>query len=105
MADLILKVTPEEVRTKANEIKTQKSLLEDYMQDMRNKVTELGGYWQAASGENYAEKYQSVSNSVQGALERIQQHIDNLIAAADRYDELETSQVQAVNTLEANNIF
>ena len=37
MADLILKVTSEEVRNKAQEISTQKELLEGYMQEMQNQ--------------------------------------------------------------------
>ena len=39
MADLILKVTSEEVRNKAQEISTQRELLEGYMQEMQNQVT------------------------------------------------------------------
>lgn len=35
MADLILKVTSEEVRNKAQEISTQRELLEGYMQEMQ----------------------------------------------------------------------
>ena len=41
MADLILKVTSEEVRNKAQEISTQRELLEGYMQEMQNQVTSL----------------------------------------------------------------
>ena len=44
MADLILKVTSEEVRNKAQEISTQRELLEGYMQEMQNQVTSLESY-------------------------------------------------------------
>ena len=49
MADLILKVTSEEVRNKAQEISTQRELLEGYMQEMQNQVTSLESSWEADS--------------------------------------------------------
>ena len=52
MADLILKVTSEEVRNKAQEISTQRELLEGYMQEMQNQVTSLESSWEADSGSN-----------------------------------------------------
>ena len=41
MADLILKVTSEEVRNKAQEISTQRELLEGYIQYKQNQETSL----------------------------------------------------------------
>ena len=38
MADLILKVTPEEVSTKAGEIDSQKALMDTYLSDMQGKI-------------------------------------------------------------------
>ena len=55
MADLILKVTSEEVRNKAQEISTQRELLEGYMQEMQNQVTSLESSWEADSGSKYME--------------------------------------------------
>ena len=105
MAELILKVTPEEVRTKAQEITAQKSMMEAYMQDMQGKVTQVGDAWKSASGESYIEKYQNVTNNIQKSLDALQQHITNLTQAADRYEQLEASQTQAVNALATDNIF
>lgn len=105
MAELNIKVTTEEVRAKAQEITTQKSMMEAYMQDMASKVSQLGNYWKAASGETYIEKYQNVTSNIQKSLDVLEQHVTNLQQAADRYDELENAQSQAVNALDATNIF
>ena len=105
MAELNIKVTTEEVRSKAQEITTQKSMMEAYMQDMASKVSQLGNYWKAASGETYIEKYQNVTSNIQKSLDVLEQHVTNLQQAADRYDELENAQSQAVNALDATNIF
>ena len=105
MAELNIKVTTEEVRAKAQEITTQKSMMEAYMQDMASKVSQLGNYWKAASGETYIDKYQNVTSNIQKSLDVLEQHVTNLQQAADRYDELENAQSQAVNALDATNIF
>ena len=105
MAELNIKVTTEEVRAKAQEITTQKSMMEAYMQDMASKVSQLGNYWKAASGETYIEKYQNVTSNIQKSLDVLEQHVTNLQQAADRYDELENAQSHAVNALDATNIF
>ena len=70
MADLILKVTSEEVRNKAQEISTQRELLEGYMQEMQNQVTSLESSWEADSGSKYMEVYQNVSNNIKGKWHR-----------------------------------
>ena len=84
MAELNIKVTTEEVRAKAQEITTQKSMMEAYMQDMASKVSQLGNYWKAASGETYIEKYQNVTSNIQKSLDVLEQHVTNLQQAADR---------------------
>lgn len=105
MADLYIKVTTEEVRTKAQEITAQKGMMEAYMQEMSSRVSQLGEYWKAASGETYIEKYQNVTNNIQKSLDVLGKHVSNLLEAADRYDQLEDTQTKAVGALDANGIF
>ncbi|MEG0109010.1 MAG: WXG100 family type VII secretion target, partial [Lachnospiraceae bacterium] len=99
------KVTPEEVRRKAQEIAAQRNLMETYMQDMMGKVTQLGDSWKAQSGESYIEKYQNITKNIQKSLSVLEQHINNLTQAAQRYEELENTQTQAIGALGTDNIF
>ena len=105
MAELILKVTSEEVSEKAMEIENQKSIMEEYMEDMYSRVTRLEESWNAQSGESYIEKYQIVRNNIQAALEKLEVHVTNLKDAATRYETLETQQGQVVSQLGTDNIF
>lgn len=105
MADLILKVTSEEVSNKAQEISTQRELLEGYMQEMQNQVTSLESSWEADSGSKYMEVYQNVSNNIKKSLDTLQTHVDNLSQAAERYETLEGQQTQVVNSLRTDSIF
>ena len=105
MAELILKVTPEEVREKSNQINQQKREMEGNMQEMLQKVSQLGEAWKTPSGENYVEKFQSVRQEIQDSLNALQKHTDNLVQAAETYDTLEQSQMQKVDSLSVENIF
>lgn len=105
MAELILKVTPEEVREKSNQINQQKGEMEGNMQEMLQKVSQLGEAWKTPSGENYVEKFQSVRQEIQDSLNALQKHTDNLVQAAESYDTLEQSQMQKVDSLSVENIF
>ena len=78
MADLILKVTSEEVRNKAQEISTQRELLEGYMQEMQNQVTSLESSWEADSGSKYMEVYQNVSNNIKKSLDTLQKMYERI---------------------------
>jgi WXG100 family type VII secretion target len=103
---MILKVTPDEVRTKAKEIEAQKNQLQNLMQAMQQEVNKLpADYWKSQSGTDYGSKYQSVQKNCQGSLDTLMQHITNLVDAANKYDEVERSQAQKVNALNTNNIF
>ncbi len=102
---LILKVTPEEVRTKAGEIGNQKSMMETYLQDMQGKMNQLQDAWQSPSGQAYIEKFNTLANTIRAALDDLQQHTTNLNDAASKYEEVETQQKNLVEQLNTDNIF
>lgn len=106
MADMNLKVTPDEVRNKAKEIQSVKVRMQDMMTEMQRQVNSLQTeHWKSQSGADYAGKYQSVSKNINGALETLMTHINNLVETANKYDELERNQVQNVQSLSTQDIF
>lgn len=105
MADMILKVSSDEVRTKAGEIETQKAMMQTLMEEMQSKVNLLADYWQSQSGQDYTTKYQNITRNINGSLETLMGHIRNLNDAAQRYEEIENNQVQKTQSLSTNNIF
>lgn len=105
MADLILKVTTDEVRGKAQEISSQKDVMESQMEEMLAQVQSLEESWEADSGTKYAEQYQTVTANIRNSLEALQNHVTNLTQAAERFETLENQQIQAVNSLDTTSIF
>ena len=69
MADLILKVTPEEVRSKASDIDNQKTFMKTYLQDMQGKVNQLQEAWNSPSGQEYYTKFTTLSKQIEAALD------------------------------------
>ena len=102
---LILKVTAEEVRSKASEINAQKDAMSTYLQDMQGKVNTLQEAWNSPSGQKYVEKFNLLAKEIQDALEEIQKNTQNLNDAATQYETIENTQSQAVDSLSTDNIF
>lgn len=105
MADLILKVTTEEVRGKAQEISSQKEVMENQMEEMVAQVQSLEQSWEADSGNKYVEQYQTVVTNIRNSLQALQNHVTNLTQAAERFETLENQQTQAVSSLDTTSIF
>ncbi|MEG2717255.1 MAG: WXG100 family type VII secretion target [Eubacterium sp.] len=105
MAELILKVSPEEVKDKAGQINQKKGQMDGCMNEMQQKVTQLGEAWKTPSGENYVEKFQAVRQEIQDSLNALQKHTENLVQAAETYSTLEQAQIQKVDGLSTDNIF
>ena len=105
MADYRLKVSTEEVRTKAQQISVQRGNLENLLSEFKTKVASLENYWKSDSGVDYGVQFQNVSKNVTGALETLQKHVNNLLDAANSYEQLESTQVKKAQNLSTDNIF
>lgn len=105
MAGVIIKVATDEVRSKANQVSNQRSVLENLMNDMRSQVDLLSDYFKSESGSIYVQKYQDVTKNINNSLEAIQVQINNLNAAADEYDRIESEQKQKANALSSDGGF
>ena len=104
-ANLILKVTPEEVRTKASEINTQKTVMTTYLSDMQGKINQLQSAWDSPSGQEFYTKFTNLSKVIQNALDDLTQHVQNLNDAAAEYEAGEQQQQKLVENLSTDNIF
>ena len=105
MAELILKVTPEEVRTKAKQIQDKQQQMEGLMDQMKSLVNGLNDCFDSDSGRLYQEKYTNVTKNIQASLENLKKHVRNLEDAANKYEEVEGTQKTQNQSLSAENIF
>lgn len=105
MAEYILKVSTEEVKTKAQQISSQKSRLEDLLSEFQSKIASLESCFKSEAGENYRMQFQNISKNVNGSLSTLAQHVTNLIDVANSYEQLESTQNKKAQGLSADNIF
>lgn len=105
MADLVLKVSTEEVRQKAAQIETQKAAMEGIMNELQSKITLLGTYFKSDAGNTYATQYTNVSNNIQQSLNALMKHTSNLKEMAELLEGTETQQKTKVGNLSAEKIF
>ncbi len=102
---LILKVTPEEVRTKASEIDSQRTFMSTYLSDMQAKINQLQDAWNSPSGQEYYSKFTSLVASIEASLDLLAKHVANLNEVASKYDDAESRQKAMVEELSTENIF
>lgn len=105
MADLILKVTPEEVRAKASDIDSQKTFMTTYLSDMQGKINQLQDAWNSPSGQEYYNKFTTLAKQIEAALDDLAQHVTNLNEAASKYEEAENQQKSLVEGLSTEGVF
>lgn len=105
MADYVLKVSTEDVRTKAQQIAVQRGILADLMTEFQTKITSLETCFKSEAGTDYEMQFQNVAKNVNGALEVLQKHINNLMEVANSYDQMESNQVKKAQGLSTDNIF
>lgn len=105
MANLILKVTPEQVADKARQIDTQRGIMDGLLQTMGGYVQTLADSWNSDSGKLYLEKYEAVRREITDSLNNLMTHVTHLNNAAQTYTTLEQEQTQKVNALADNDIF
>lgn len=105
MADLVLKVSTEEVRQKAAQIETQKAAMEGIMNDLQSKITLLGTYFKSDAGSNYAAQYTTVSKNIQQSLNALMKHTSNLKEMADKLDNDNNDVTKKASNLSTEQIF
>ena len=105
MADLLLKVNPEQVREKATQISQQRAQMEEIMTELQTKVNLLSEYFKSESGQAYTEKYTNLSRNIKASLDAVMKHVTNLNDAANTYDSGEHTQKVKADNLSTKNIF
>ena len=105
MEDYRLKVSTEEVRTKAQQITAQRAIIEDLMGEFGSKIASLENCFKSEAGTDYGMQFQNVTKNINGALDTLQKHVNNLLDVANSYEQLESNQVKKSQSLSTDNIF
>lgn len=89
MADFMLKVTPQQLKTKAGEIQNQISSFENSWKQITQIVSNSKGYWVGDASNAHQKAFQQCQDDVQHIIKRLKEHPQDLMQMAGVYEEHE----------------
>ena len=89
MLDVQLKVTPEELKVKAEQVNGHLSALRQRFQSMEQSVNRSASYWQGEAGDMHRRDYQERKEGIGEIFRRLSEQVSDLQAIAANYQESE----------------
>jgi len=101
---MTLKVTPQEVHTKATQIDTQSVSMENTLKQLESEITKFNDIWKSKSGDEFLARYRVLKTNCTATLDRIRKHASNLRETAASYERTETRNYNEVSKLGTGNV-
>lgn len=105
MAEYIIKVDTETIRTTTDKIEAQRTFMEGYMNDMQSKITGLQEYFKSDAGYEFVSKYSNVNNEIKNCLANLSNEISGLRNAAGIFETSSSKVETDVNSLSTTGAF
>ena len=102
MSDMILKVTPEELDSKATEFKNVMQQTKTLTDDMMSAVTGLAAVREGEASQAYINKFKQLQTDMDTMGRMIDEHVTNLQNSAKEYTSMESANASEVETLAGN---
>ena len=94
-----LKVTPEELKSKANEIKTQITKIEADWNKVSTLIDNSKSYWEGDASDMHRKSKKNIEADAQSVIKRLKEHPEDLMNMAGIYLETEEKAKQIANSL------
>lgn len=104
MADIVLRVTPEELRQKSGEFSTIIGDVEKRFNRVKSIASKTKGYWLGEAGTRDRECFASYESDIQFIIRRLKEHPVDLLEMAGIYSEAEKSVSETNAKLQTNQI-
>lgn len=99
MAGITLKVSPNELKAKANEIQDQIRSFESAWRRIEQIINNSKGYWVGDAGNAHQKQFQQCRNDAERIMRRLYEHPTDLIKMAGLYEESEKKAVEKIQQL------
>ena len=86
-----IRITPDQMRSRANEYRTEADKVSDVISRMDSLLSALQGEWEGAASESYAARYAELRPSFVRAEELIREIASSLDATANIVEETDTN--------------
>lgn len=104
MADFVIKVDTEVLRTTASEISGLTKALQDDFDEMQNCVRQTNRYWIGAAGDQYRREFNAEKEEVSELLALLSKYPTDLLSMAGVYDNAEQKNVQRIDVLPSDTL-
>lgn len=99
---IVLKVTPEILKKKADSITKSISTIEKELKEIGTVVLGTKKYWEGDASNTHQKFYKAIEEDVPTVAKRLKEHPKDLLAMADIYDTTEKENQQMANKLPGN---
>ncbi len=99
MAGIQLKVTPEVLKAKAQEITTQINKIQADWNKVSTLVENSKSYWEGEASEVHRKLKKEMDDDVVRIIKRLKEHPDDLLKMADIYLDVDRKVTQVISSL------
>lgn len=99
---IVLKVTPEALRKKADSISTSISNIETELNEIGNVILGTRKYWEGDASDAHQKCYKAFQEDIPTVVKRLKEHPKDLLCMAEIYDSTESANQQLANRLPGN---
>lgn len=98
----ILKVTPEQLISTANEFQSIGTTVRNLTSEMTNIVTGLSGIWEGEAATAYVTKFNGLQDDIERLHAMITEHVTDLNEMANVYSTAENADLDEIATLSSD---
>jgi WXG100 family type VII secretion target len=104
MADITLRVKPEVLSAKADEMDNQKSQIIQLMDQAKQEITSLPGTWKSAAADEFQNRFKQIYDDIDNMLAVAAEHISDIKEAAQIYTAAEQAAKTAAEGLPTDGV-
>lgn len=97
-----LRVTPEVLEGKANEVTGLVNTISNNFQVISNVIQRTSGYWLGEAGDKHRQLYNDKRDEIDTMMRRLMEHPKDLLVMAGVYKETESSNITTAQALRSN---
>ncbi len=99
---ITLKVNPDELKSKAAEIKTSIGTVQTAFNEIEKLVAGSKKYWEGDASDRHQQYYKTFEEDIPKVIKRLKDHPENLLTMANLYESTETKNEQLTHKLPDN---
>lgn len=105
MDNIQLKVTPQVLVARSNDLNAEKQTLSGIMEEIKGKMASLTGTWRSASSDEFQSRFRQVHNDIEGMLAVVMEYVKDLNESAGIYERGEMDVVNKAQALQTGGVF